>query len=372
MRHRLRLSILCAALASCGREDAASEAQPPAASNAPPLDPVPTAAPATSIEDPTPMPGPRRARLGAAVSLNADCMTCHDEEARTWRASRHHQASTNAAYRAAHAVEPAIFCQDCHAPESMPGKAPPRAVDELGIGCVTCHVTEEGVVLAAPTARGDEQPPHPVHRSAAFAQTGACAGCHEFRFPGALGDDDGRFMQTTVREHHRSSTADKPCAECHMPRTEGRRSHAFTQVRDPDWLRARLDARAERAGEGRIRVELVQPEPGHGFPTGDLFRRLEIGCEARDAEGKMLARTARYLARHLVLQPGSSDRRLIGDDRVFDAPRVVELAISPAPPPGARITWWVKLQRVATVGTGEDPAGAKIESEVQIHSGVLP
>ena len=180
-------------------------------------------------------------------------------------------------------------------------------------------------------------------------------------------------MQTTVREHARSAAADTACADCHMPRIDGRRSHAFDMVRDPAWLRAGLDARAAIAESVpfTVRIELAQHRPAHGFPTGDLFRRLQVGVEARDAAGNVTARAARYLARKLVIAPGSPERRLVGDDRVFDAPRAIDLPIAP-PPPGGRLAWWVTLQRVATTFTGEDPEAAVVESEVLIHSGALP
>ena len=93
--------------------------------------------------------------------------------------------------------------------------------------------------------------------------------------------------------------------------------------------------------------------------------------EARDAAGNVTGRAARTLARHLVIAPGSPERQLVGDDRVFDEPRAVELRVAP-PPPGGRLSWWVTLQRVATAGTGEDPEAAVVESEVQMHHGELP
>jgi hypothetical protein len=321
--------------------------------------------------DLAPQPGPGRGRLEAAVTAGEACAACHDDEARSWAGSRHHLAATNGAFAAAFAAEPSAFCQDCHAPESVRPKSPSAAVRALGVGCVTCHVTEEGVVLAAATPRSEERAPHPLRRSPSFAQAGGCAGCHEFRFPGARGDEDGRFMQTTVREHARSATADTPCAGCHMPRIDGLRSHAFDQVRDPAWLRGALDARASRVGPGTARIALGQRRPGHGFPTGDLFRRLQIGVEASDAAGHVTARATRYLARQLVLAPGSPERQLAGDDRVFDEPRVVELSVAP-PPPGGRLAFWVTLQRVATAGTGQDPEAAAVESEVLIHRGDVP
>ena len=124
-------------------------------------------------------------------------------------------------------------------------------------------------------------------------------------------------------------------------------------------------------GPGTARIELGQRRPGHGFPTGDLFRRLQVGVEASDAAGKVTGRAARYLSRQLVIASGSPERQLVGDDRVFDDPRLVELSISP-PPPGGRLAFWVTLQRVATTGTGQDPEAAVVESEVLIHRGELP
>jgi hypothetical protein len=322
------------------------------------------------------MPGPHRKRLGAALALNATCVSCHAEESAQWRGSRHRQSSTNAAYREASAIEPTAFCRGCHAPESDPMKPLPGAVSELGVGCVTCHVTEEGFVLAAasPGHGADEGAPHPLRRSAEFARTSGCAGCHEFRFPAARGDDDDQFMQTTVREHQLSPAAARPCADCHMPSRGGRRSHAFAEVRDPGWLRDNLQVTAARADDRTVRITLVQPAPGHAFPSGDLFRRLEVGYELRDDQGKVLGREVRHLARHFQLVPGRPGRQLVRDDRVFNEPVIVDLALSPSSSPRrpALVAWWVSYQRVATVGTGTDPKKAKIESEVKLHSGVLP
>src|SRR5262249_59290492 len=121
-------------------------------------------------------------------------------------------------------------------------------------------------------------------------------GCRP-RVAGRDDDDDGSFRQTTVREPRRSPAAEIACAGCHMPAVSGRRSHAFTESRDPAWLGDRLRVTAARAEGGRVRVTLVQASPGHGFPTGDLFRRLEVGCELRDEDGKVVSRDVRYLAR---------------------------------------------------------------------------
>ncbi|MBW2526755.1 MAG: hypothetical protein JRI23_21410, partial [Deltaproteobacteria bacterium] len=267
------------------------------------------------------------------------------------------------------------FCSDCHAPELDPAKPPDPAVTAMGIGCVTCHLTDDGAILAAPlgSPRKPTDPPlgegepHPVRRSVSFGGVGACAACHEFRFPGRYGDEPGSFMQTTVREHLASPTAEVPCARCHMPVRDGRRSHAFAETRDPEWLRSKLSAVAARHGD-HVRITLEQTSPGHGFPTGDLFRRLEVGIAVVDAKGTTVSRERRYLARHFVAEPGSVGRRLIRDDRVFEEPVTVELPVAAAAGSAiARIEWWVTYQRVLTPGTGRQPETAVIESEVPLH-----
>jgi hypothetical protein len=375
LRRSAALLVSFGCLDGCVRDDVPPDLQTLSA-------PMLAAAPSVAIASPpapepkTPMPGPHRKRLGAAVALNATCISCHHEEAREWLGSYHQRANIDGAYRKAFAIEPSPFCRGCHAPESDPFKEPPEAVSKLGVGCVTCHVTEEGLVLAAAPREGepgrDATPaPHPLRRSPEFARSGGCAGCHEFRFPMPGGKEDAFFMQTTVREHQRSPGAQKACADCHMPLEAGRRSHAFAQVRDPAWLRANLAATAERTEDDTLRVTLVQPNPGHAFPTGDLFRRLEVGYELRTEGGALVRREARHLARHFEIVPGQAGRNLSRDDRVTSEPRLVEMDLPPpaAAPPGSRISWWVKYQRVATVGAGTDPAEATVESEVKLHEG---
>src|SRR5581483_1240440 len=79
--------------------------------------------------------------LGLLPLLLATCGTCHAAQQAAWERSRHAAASTNAAYRASHALEPMRWCDSCHL--------------EQGITCETCHV-QQGVVLStrAPTAEG--------------------------------------------------------------------------------------------------------------------------------------------------------------------------------------------------------------------------
>ena len=301
--------------------------------------------------------------------------------AREWLGSHHRAATVNPAYQHALRVEPSAFCRGCHAPEADPSRATPQALRDLGVGCVTCHVPAEGVVLAAGTktateSDGDTTSAHVIERSAAFASSGACAGCHEFRFDSPGSDDDGHMMQTTLREHARGPRSGTPCADCHMPPAPHRgthRSHAFAEVRDPAFLRAHLDVSVERIDPTTLRFTLRQTAPAHAFPTGDLFRRLEIGGALDETTGRRLARRTRHLARHFVLDPRRRGRVLDRDDRVFEEPRSVDLVFDdPLKPTGPlKLSWWVTYQRVATVGEGRDPEKAKVESAVVLHTGHL-
>ncbi len=315
------------------------------------------------------MPGPGRARGEAAVAENRACELCHEREARSWRSSLHHHAGTHPAYRDAFAVEPNPFCRGCHVPEGVPTAEPSASVRALGVGCVTCHLTPGGDILAAPAQDRQEPAPHRLLRSAEFASDGGCAGCHEFTFPGLHGGDDRAFMQTTSREHRRSAGRTTPCASCHMPLVDGARSHGFDRVRDPAWLRENLLVEAERQGD-IVQLTLRQPRPGHAFPTGDLFRRLEVGLLVQDRSGRVRLRERQFLARHFEVRTGVAGRHLERDDRVFDEPRSVFFSL----PDGEhlRISWWVTLQRVASVGDGTSPAEARVESEVRLHEGRLP
>lgn len=325
------------------------------------------------------MPGPYRARGMAAVEANAACERCHPSEAREWRTSRHRVAETNSAYRRAFAAEPSPFCRGCHAPEALlaldpvdPTRPPAKPIADLGVGCVSCHVVEEGSVLAS-SRGGPEGPrdgaPHGVMASADFGHTGGCASCHEFKFPGRFGDRDADFMQSTVREHASSPAAGMACAACHMPRVDGRRSHAFSGTREPVWLRDSLKAAATTGADGAVVITLRPTRSGHAFPTGDLFRRLEVGAEVVGPAGRVEKRDVRWLARHFEVRGAAPGRQLVRDDRPRAGPTEVELDVRCPDGPG-QVRWWVTYQRVAETFHGDAPARATIESEVLLHRGV--
>ncbi len=319
------------------------------------------------------MPGPDRHRGDVAAARNRACEACHAREAAEWRGSPHQLAELDPVYRRAFAIEPMPFCRGCHSPEADPRAAVPGALATLGVGCVSCHVIG-GAILAAPRADGApaRPAPHPVVRSARFASAAACASCHEFPFPDAALRSRPELMQSTASEHARGPYASTPCASCHMPRQGGRRSHAFAMQRDPANLQGALDVRATRTGAGRVQLVLTSRGVGHAFPTGDLFRRLEIDVEAVGDDYASVTRKVTYLTRHYrpMTAPGVP-RRVVRDDRLGANGRdhaTVDVDLGAAAA-GYRIAWRVAYQRVDHPVESDDER-AVVASEVVLGPGV--
>jgi hypothetical protein len=320
----------------------------------------------------SPMPGPAIGpRTHDPVIENAACEGCHMEIAKEWRASLHRHAYVDPVFARAFAREPDPFCQSCHAPDADPLTPVPPAIADLGVSCVSCHRVED-VVLAG--TGGTAEAPHALLRSASFETPAACAGCHEFDFPGRRGEP----MQLTVREHASSRFATTSCSECHMPMVEdasGRhRSHRFAASSDSAMLRRAVDVQARRIDPTTIEVVLAPALVGHAFPTGDLFRRLAVEAEVVDEDGDMVAGDVQWLGRRFADERKSGThalRRMIADERVGargEQPVLVhlELGLGAA---GRRVTWRVMYERVEL----PDPEGEDVIAErIEVTAGVLP
>lgn len=328
---------------------------------------------------PRPAPDGRAAGFDAAAE-NARCEGCHQEIAAEWRASGHRNASTDPVYRRQLAREPLTFCRGCHAPESDPTGPTDAVGDALGVGCVTCHVPD-GTVLAAPVpaAGTPETPPHPVTRRADFAGVGACATCHEFSFPDRQRRAGPLLMQSTVTEHRASPFASVPCAGCHMDvvgeGTRRHRDHGFGSSRDPGALAAAVRATATRTSAMTVRIRLEPRAVGHAFPTGDMFRRIEVSAEAVGVDHQSLASAERHLARHFRRAEGVDGRPikvLAADDRIGPGAadvRTVDLDLGAAAR-GVPVAWRVAYQRVESLDEG-DPSRVVVEGEVVLAQGTL-
>lgn len=318
----------------------------------------------------TPMPGPGAARGLPAAQINAGCEGCHADEAAEWRGSLHQLAHLDESYQRAFAIEPMAFCQSCHAPEADPEGIVDEPIAAIGVGCVTCHQIEGGV-LAGAHARSEKLSPHPLVRSAAFADRAGCATCHEFAFPGIPGRER-QLMQSTLSEGAASPLPGARCESCHMPREGDHASHRFNVARDPEAVRGAVTVSVERTGTS-VRITLAPKSIGHAFPTGDLFRRLELSAEVVGADQAVLAEERRYLARHFGEVRGSGQTRaLLGDDRVGlhgADPSRVELTLGPRAkdrPIAVRVAY----QRVAHP-RGIDESTAVVDDEIVLHESTL-
>ena len=280
-------------------------------------------------------PDPRR-------ELDAACMGCHVDATAQWLASPHATSFVDGPFQSAHRREPQAFCRACHAPEQDPAIVATTTAAGFGVSCVTCHVDDDAV--AAWTSGS-----HPALRD-----TIDCDGCHEFDFPDAALREHPLQMQRTVSEHEISPFAATPCAGCHMPHDDARRDHRMRAGTDPMLLEAALDVRIARTSDG-VRLELRVLGAGHAVPTGDLFRRLEIGAMVVDPRAPS-SPALRYLSRRFddgVQSNAIAVLMEIEDDRVpaDGTARIVELAL---PDAGARpIVWWIEHQRVAFPRGGE-------------------
>lgn len=319
------------------------------------------------------MPVPSPGRGLSAVADNARCVECHADVAAEWRGSLHARAYVEPAYQRALAIEPLPFCRTCHAPEADPEHDVPEPIASLGVGCVSCHVSN-GAIVAAPLDGIASPAPHLVVRDARFASSAACASCHEFAFPDSALRDEPLLMQSTVSEHARSAHAEQSCASCHMPRQGRRRGHAFAASRNETVVRSAVDVRARRLDARRVQITLAPRDVGHAFPTGDLFRRIEVSIEAVGPEWSRVSGSERYLARHFATERRGTIalRQLAYDDRVGaqgPAARVVELDVG-AQGASLPIAWRVAYQRVEhPLGIGSD--AARVGGEIVLGSGVL-
>ena len=336
-----------------------------------------------------PGPAPRSRRPGApdVRKANEECASCHVEIAEEWRVSLHRQAWIDPVFQKAYAIEPVAFCRSCHAPEASPAAAPGEAAQAVGVGCTTCHVQGE-MIVGATASSG--RAPHGVFADARMATRQACAACHQFDFPG-----ERLPMQDTLREHAASSFASTECQSCHMPLVASvassagkpgarpHKSHAFQVIGDPSMIRRAVKLSASRPSARKVAIAIAAGDVGHAFPTGDMFRRLEVRAEAISASGEVIAR-----ADPVILGRTFTDRSRDREKSPAFAFHRVEAEDSRVPPPGAgpapivelsfggpvgplRVRWRVAYQRMGTAMAASFGVEQAID-EVIVGEGELP
>jgi cytochrome c554/c'-like protein len=321
---------------------------------------------------PQPLPGPaprQRAPGFDAAAENLACEGCHASIAEEWRGSLHHRAWDDPVFLTAYAIEPIAFCRGCHVPEADPLQSPPEGARRLGVGCVTCHVSDGAITGGhAVAARAGA---HAVVADARATTSAACERCHQFAFP----EPQRAPMQGTADEHRASPHAAEACQSCHMPPridAPGRshRSHDFRVLGDSARLRSALTARAARADDRVVTLTLAAARVGHAFPTGDMFRRLEVRARAVDDRGDAVA-TAIPVVLARRFGRSRSERIQIGDDRLAASgeARAIDL-VFPEPVAGRAVRWEVVYQRMDAAMAKAFGVDAKAE-EVVVAEGTL-
>lgn len=159
-----------------------------------------------------------------------------------------------------------------------------------------------------------------MRADARFATAQACGRCHQFDFPLR----PGAPMQDTMGEHKNSKYSTTACQTCHMPgvvdgKGKSHKSHAFRVVGDAALLRSAVKASAARSTPQAVTVTLEAGKVGHAFPTGDMFRRLEVRADVLDGDGKVTGRARSVvLERKFAVTAGDKgiERVQTGDTRV--------------------------------------------------------
>lgn len=128
---------------------------------------------------------------------------------------------------------------------------------------------------------------------------------------------------------------------------------------------------ALRTNATSIRVTLTPTWSGHSFPTGDLFRRIEVHADALGVDFQAVASETRYLMRHFAeKKQGLGVMRFVEkDDRPLDSKIVVDLDLGPE---AARlpIAYRIAYQRVEHPRS-ERPEDSVVEGEIVLSQGTL-
>jgi len=124
------------------------------------------------------------------------------------------------------------------------------------------------------------------------------------------------------------------------------RSHTFRVQGDRAMLAQAVELTGATLGKGEVQLAIAPGKIGHAFPTGDVFRRVEVRVEAMDAAGRALgAGATEILGRTFGPAPGGyegvmrvqrSDSRLVG-------PRTLVLKV---PAATRRARWQMVWQRL--------------------------
>lgn len=235
------------------------------------------------------------------VLSRESCTECHAPIAAEWRESFHFRSVAGPFWErirrkgfAGLFEKLRVPCMNCHAPATvldLPAGAYPQErsdAPELGVDCVSCHVSKGRIVGGAEHRAAGSTPHETVgderFRDPVLASTAICAKCHNEPLEHAR----------TVEVWQRTELARQglTCLHCHMPFVEApvvaggaarvRRSHRFPGDKDIEMLRTALNAAIDVATPGKAVVSIVNDRVGHSFPaagTNSLIVRVTVRNE---------------------------------------------------------------------------------------------
>jgi len=250
------------------------------------------------------------------------CVECHAPIAAEWRESYHFLSVAGPFWKR---IRDRSFdrlfdrlrvpCMNCHAPANIldlpPGQHPVERADapELGVDCVSCHVSERGILGPGGQGGGAHEATEDRRfRDPVMATTMICAACH---------DEPAEHARTV--ESWRSTQFAKDgvtCLHCHMPEVEApavtggpkrlRRSHSFIADKDPRMLRGALNASITLVTETREAiVRITNDRMGHSFPASGM-NSLIVDVAVQN-ESKQAVMTVRRTFGTRELIPGYLD-----------------------------------------------------------------
>lgn len=238
----------------------------------------------------------------AHVSLSREsCIDCHEPIAAEWRESFHSLSLSGPFWKRVRAKRAdrvfaalRVPCVNCHAPANvldLPDGAFPlqrRDAAKLGVDCVSCHVSERGIVGAGhSTSAPHEVIVDPRFGDASLTSVAICAHCH------------AEAQANVVAEWQQTDFARNgiTCLDCHMPMLEApsvaggpdrlRRSHRFAADKDPDMLRRALNTYIDIDGERRAIVRITNSGAGHSVPAAGT-NWLFVDVTVKNDAGKIL------------------------------------------------------------------------------------
>jgi hypothetical protein len=279
-----------------------------------------TAPEATAQNGTLPGPAPNRALPPDAARENQRCTACHRTIAVEWNRSLHRHAYDNPYFARAVKLESVNFCRKCHAADANPDRDPEPALALNGVSCLTCHLTDRGVIGAHGTTKqliAGHDPTGDVR----WGNDQACANCHQFDFPAKPGASERTPMQDTLQEHALSALANVPCQGCHMPRVRdadgtSHHRHDFAVQADPSFLAQAVSIELVSRTEKQVTLALSAGSIGHAFPTGDLFRSSQLEVWEVSAHAAQRKHVVVRLARDYTQDVPNQSRRAVSDTRL--------------------------------------------------------